>query len=291
MSRIAFITAPATACALFALSGVAFGHAKLDPGEARAGSTYTGVVRIGHGCEGTPTLKVRLSIPDGVVATDPPGKDGWTVEVVRAVAGAHAHHSHVAAPIREIVWTGRLPDKDKGDFPFAVSLPDGLAGQHALAFPVVQECETGSHHWVEIPAHGQSHKDVKSPAPLLKLVPANAPAAVASAPARLHVHIHGEKAMADVVLTPGRHGRSALMVVPMTMEFAALDARAVSVSFAQSGAPTVETAVARTPEGPWAAPDIALPRGGRWTVTLSIILATGETVVLRDTLDVPAPAS
>jgi uncharacterized protein YcnI len=291
MFRSFIVPAAALAAGVLVL-GPAHGHAKLDPAEAAAGSTYQGVLRIGHGCAGSPTRRVRLLVPQDIVVAPRAAAPGWTVDTVRAprghAAGQHAHHGGGVPAVTEIVWSGRLPDKEKADFAFTADLPANLDAPHGLPLPVVQECEQGEHRWVEVATPGRSHKDLKSPAPVLKITPAGAPAVAAAV--KHHVHIHGEKAMADVVIEP-RVGTGRLTVVPMTMDFGALDAKAITVSFTQPGGAALESAVARTPEGPWTTNGFALPRPGRWIVTLTITLATGDTLILRDALDVPGPAS
>jgi len=67
--------------------------------------------------------------------------------------------------VREIAWTGgNLPDAWYDEFVFRVRLPDGEPGR-TIYFPVVQECETGVHRWIEIPEPGRSADDYKEPAP------------------------------------------------------------------------------------------------------------------------------
>jgi uncharacterized protein YcnI len=50
-----------------------------------------------------------------------------------------------------------------------MKLPE-VAGQ-TLYFPVVQECQQGTHRWIEIPAAGQRWNDLREPAPFVKLTP------------------------------------------------------------------------------------------------------------------------
>jgi uncharacterized protein YcnI len=40
-----------------------------------------------------------------------------------------------------------------------------------LYFPIVQECESGTDRWIEIPAAGKSSDDLDMPAPGIKLLP------------------------------------------------------------------------------------------------------------------------
>ena len=73
----------AVASALLCLStGAALAHITLENQTAPIGSTYKAVMRVGHGCEGSPTLKVRVRIPEGVIAVKPMPKPGWDLDTV-----------------------------------------------------------------------------------------------------------------------------------------------------------------------------------------------------------------
>ena len=56
------------AAIMLAVPHPALAHITLEQREAPAGSTYKAVMRVGHGCEGSPTIAVRVQIPDGVIA-------------------------------------------------------------------------------------------------------------------------------------------------------------------------------------------------------------------------------
>ncbi len=62
-------------------------HATLEQQEAAVGSTYKGVMRIGHGCDGEATQKVTITIPEGVIAVKPMPKANWSLQVE---SGAYA---------------------------------------------------------------------------------------------------------------------------------------------------------------------------------------------------------
>lgn len=66
-----------TLAALALTAPAAFSHVSFETPRAEQGATYLGVLGIGHGCAGEPTLKVRVQIPEGV---------------------------------KELIWTGELPD-------------------------------------------------------------------------------------------------------------------------------------------------------------------------------------
>ena len=151
----------------------AFAHVTLEAGEAHLASTYKAVLRVPHGCEGSPTLKVRVQIPEGVIGVKPMPKADWTLETVKGdYAGSYSMWDEkVTSGVREIIWTGRLLDEHYDEFVFRAYLSDQLPADSMLYFPTVQECEQGVERWIEIPAEGKSEDDYAFPAPGLKLLP------------------------------------------------------------------------------------------------------------------------
>src|SRR5690606_10310961 len=101
-------------------TSAAFAHATLETSESAQGAAYKAVVRIGHGCEGEPTLKVRVQIPEGVISVKPMPKAGWTLETVKGpYAQAYDYYgTQLTEGVREIVWTGELPDEYYDEFTF-----------------------------------------------------------------------------------------------------------------------------------------------------------------------------
>ncbi|MGV2981578.1 DUF1775 domain-containing protein [Camelimonas sp. ID_303_24] len=154
-------------------ASAASAHAVLTPPEASAGANWRGAVRIGHGCEGTPTRLVRVTIPDGVVAVRPRAKYGWLIETTWAPYAKpfEIHGKKVTEGVKTITWKGSaLPDHMFDDFEFMARIqPDAAAQDGKLYFPVYQECEKGSFDWTQVPATGQNAHDLKSPAPALAL--------------------------------------------------------------------------------------------------------------------------
>lgn len=157
------------------LAPVAYSHATLEVQEARVNSTYKAVLRVPHGCEGSPTLKVRVRIPEGVIAVKPMPKAGWELETVKGKYGKTYDYygTPMSEGVVEIVWTGRLLDEHYDEFVFRGRLTDSLQAGGMLYFPAVQECEAGVERWIEIPAEGKDPDDYEFPAPGLKLLPAN----------------------------------------------------------------------------------------------------------------------
>jgi uncharacterized protein YcnI len=121
------------------------------------------------------TLKVRVRIPEGVIAAKPMPKPDWTVDTVEGpYAKAYSNHgTPVSEGFQEIVWTGKLLDRHYDEFVFRATLTDALQAGTTVYFPVVQECEGGgADRWIEITAMGKSPHDYKYPAPGVRLLPA-----------------------------------------------------------------------------------------------------------------------
>ena len=78
--RIMLLAATLGAAALSATPARA--HVELETDQAPAGSSYKAVLMVPHGCAGSPTVALRVQIPDGVVGAKPMPKPGWTVTTV-----------------------------------------------------------------------------------------------------------------------------------------------------------------------------------------------------------------
>jgi uncharacterized protein YcnI len=173
MSGITRSLSALAAAALAASSANA--HVTLENRQAAIGLFYKAVFAVPHGCAGSPTIKIRVQIPEGVIAVKPMPKAGWSVEAIKGKYAAEYdfHGSKFSDGIKEVVWSGgRLPDDNYDEFVISTYLTGGLKPNTTLYFPVVQECEQGVSRWIDIPADGggQSH-DSKSPAPGVKLMP------------------------------------------------------------------------------------------------------------------------
>ena len=164
-----------TSAALVAVgTAAASAHVTLETQQAPAASIYKAVFRVPHGCQGSATVKVRVQIPEGVIAVKPMPKPGWALETVKGkYEKAYDYYgTPTSEGVREVVWSGgRLPDEFYDEFIARVYLTGDLAADTTLYFPVVQECEQGADRWIEIPAQGKTADDYETPAPGLKLLP------------------------------------------------------------------------------------------------------------------------
>ncbi len=166
-----FASTALCAAAFAALASHAQAHATFETQRAPAGSDHIAVLRTPHGCGGSPTIAVKIRIPDGVTDVRPLPKTGWDVAIVREDLDEPLHDAQgnaVSTRVSEVHWTGgRLVDGHLGEFVMSVRLPD-TPGE-TLYFATVQECEEGVERWIEIPAEGRPGDDLDQPAPSIVL--------------------------------------------------------------------------------------------------------------------------
>ena len=151
----------------------AHAHVTLEQREAAIGAGYRATFRVPHGCGNSPTVKVRVQIPEGVIGAKPMPKPGWQLDLIKGKYDKPyvMYHNSLTEGLKEVSWSGRLPDDYYDEFVVSVYLSDQLVPGRILYFPVVQECESGVHRWIEIPQEGKSPADYKEPAPGVKLLP------------------------------------------------------------------------------------------------------------------------
>jgi uncharacterized protein YcnI len=149
-------------------------HVTLESKTAPVGSFYKAVLRVPHGCAGSPTTKLRVRVPDGFLDAKPQPKAGWTLATTTGnYDKAYSLYGRpVKSGVREIVWTGELPDAFYDEFVFVGYLAKDLPVGNVLAIPVVQECARGVTRWIDTPSAGANGDESKTPAPGLTLLPA-----------------------------------------------------------------------------------------------------------------------
>ena len=146
-------------------------HVTLEKTSSLPGAGYKAIFRVGHGCEGSPTVSLKVQIPEGILAAKPMPKAGWTVEIVKgAYQKSYDYYGKpVAEGVREITFTGKLLDENYDEFVVNGYVAKETPAGAALYFPVTQSCETGAHRWTEIPAAGQESHALKEPAPFIRI--------------------------------------------------------------------------------------------------------------------------
>lgn len=134
-------------------------HVSLEKTEAESGSHYKGIMGIDHGCDGSATTKVSITIPEGFQGAKPMPKAGWQLDIVKQKLGI-AYESKgetVTEDVRKITWYGNTLEHGHYD-EFVFKGQIGVGATSKLYFPVTQECVSGALNWNQTPENprGQS---------------------------------------------------------------------------------------------------------------------------------------
>jgi uncharacterized protein YcnI len=165
----------ATAAIALSLAAPAGAHVTATPSTAAAGAYTVVTFSVGHGCEGSPTTRIEIQVPESVLAVTPTRNPYYEVEKTMVDLDepvADAHGNEVTERVGSIVYTADtpLPEGQRDTFELSFQLPD--AEGEMLTFPTVQTCQEGETGWVEVPAEGQDADELDSPAPGFEILPA-----------------------------------------------------------------------------------------------------------------------
>jgi len=154
------VTAPATA------------HVVLDQASANSGAYFKARFGVPHGCDGSATTAISITIPEGVIAVKPQPKPGWkiTIETASYPKAYTMHGKKVSEGVTRVTWTGGpLPDAYFDEFTFNSKLPDDPEVMK-LFFPVLQTCEKGSIAWDQIATPDMDPHSLPHPAASLTII-------------------------------------------------------------------------------------------------------------------------
>lgn len=164
------------ACAVLTGAILAFSHVVLQERSTTALSTYKAVMLVGHGCDGSATNQIRVTVPAGFQGVKPMPKPGWNLSIKMGKLDNpydNGHGGMVTEGVTEVSWLAAskdsvLPDAHYDEFVFRGRVPKESG---PIWFKVFQGCENGSTDWAEIPESGTSAKGLKTPAALLEIFP------------------------------------------------------------------------------------------------------------------------
>ena len=116
--------------------------------------------------------------------------------------------------------------------------------------------------------------------------PPRALAEAAAAP--LSIHIHTQRAMADLTITPGRGGPAVASIAIMTGDFGPLDAKELTLVLSNPGAgiEQITRPAAKLADGTWRVDGLNLPLPGRWSVRIDILVSDFELVKIEDNIEI-----
>jgi periplasmic copper chaperone A len=166
-------------------------HVEATPDSTAANSYSLLTFSVPHGCDGSATTKLTITLPEEINAATPTVNPNWTIsETTEKLATPKklATGSFINERTSQIIYTAKTPlDPHQRDtFVLSLQLPD-TAGK-TIYFPTLQNCVKGQTDWKDIPAKGQTEDDVKAPAPSVE---------VTAAMAGADDHAHGAADAAD----------------------------------------------------------------------------------------------
>lgn len=136
------------AAAATLLAASAHAHVTLEQKTGTAGRFQKLTFKVGHGCDGSATREITVTMPEGVKGPHPMPKQGWSISLTPT----------------SVTWSGGpLPDEYYDEFVMQVKLPDAPGMRY---FKVQQTCVKGASAWDETTPGG------KNPAPALEVLPA-----------------------------------------------------------------------------------------------------------------------
>jgi copper transport protein len=97
------------------------------------------------------------------------------------------------------------------------------------------------------------------------------------------VHIHAERAMASVTVSPGRAGQVSVSAFVVGGDLEPLDAKEVTLSFSMpsAGIEPIRRNARKLDAGQWRIDGLRLPVAGRWDVSVIILISDFESVTLK----------
>jgi uncharacterized protein YcnI len=165
---------PAAAVALAMSAAPAAAHVTISPEEATAGSSTVLTASLSHGCDGSPTTRITIRMPEQILTVAPTQNPSWTVRKVMEQLDepvTDTHGNQITERVAQVVYTAKrpLPEGVRDAFELSLQLPD-TPGE-TLVFPVIQSCAEGETAWVETSDDG-STDELDAPAPALTVLEA-----------------------------------------------------------------------------------------------------------------------
>lgn len=173
LKNTAFAGIGLAGAALLAVSAplAANAHVDVTPSDTGAGAYTVLTFAVSHGCEGSPTTSIEISLPEEITSVTPTINPNWTVETVQKTLDEpleDGHGNEITEVTGSVKYTAITPLKDgyRETFELSVQLPADAEGE-TLFFPSLQTCEVGSTDWSAIAEEGADEPDTPAPAVLV----------------------------------------------------------------------------------------------------------------------------
>lgn len=174
-SRISFAAALAAGTVLV-LSGPAFAHVSVQPGEASKGGYATINFKVPNERDNASTTQLEVSFPvdQPLTSVMPQDVPGWTVKVETSKLDKPltVHGKQINEAVTKVTWSGGKIETGRfQQFPLSVGKLPENADQ--MVFKAIQTYDNGEVvRWIEEAKEGAA--EPQNPAPVLKLTAAQA---------------------------------------------------------------------------------------------------------------------
>ncbi|MEV7414324.1 YcnI family protein [Streptomyces sp. NPDC089919] len=170
-SRVSFVAALAAGSVLV-LSGTAFAHVSVQPGQAEKGGYSTIAFKVPNERDNASTVKVEVTLPADhpLASVMPQDLPGWKVEVTKSKLAKPLtiHGKQITEAVTKVTWSGGKIEPGRfQQFPLSVGQLPEDADQ--LVFKAIQTYSNNEVvRWIEETKEGA--EEPENPAPVLKLV-------------------------------------------------------------------------------------------------------------------------
>jgi periplasmic copper chaperone A len=132
-------------------------HVDVTAASTAAGSYSVLTFSVGHGCDGSPTESIAISLPASIVTATPTVNPNWTISEVTEPLDeplAAADGDPITDRVSQIVYTAKTPLSAEQRDTFQIALALVGAEGDTLEFPTTQTCTVGETVWdgEEVPA-------------------------------------------------------------------------------------------------------------------------------------------
>ncbi|WP_394940311.1 YcnI family protein [Psychromicrobium sp. YIM B11713] len=151
-------------------------HVTVDASSTAENSYSLLSFSIPHGCDGSATTKIAISLPENINDATPTVNPNWTVSKLTeklAQPKTLENGSKISERTSQVIYTAKVPlsAELRDALVLSLKLPEGVGSQ--LNFPVLQSCVKGQTNWSNLVKAGQDHDAVQDPAPSITLTAAS----------------------------------------------------------------------------------------------------------------------
>ncbi|KAG2226758.1 hypothetical protein INT45_005723 [Circinella minor] len=137
-------------------------HVSFTIDETLPGVELNTSLSVGHGCDGSSTVELSISVPENITSVEPQEVNGWNLTLT--------HRNGSSGPVSNFTWVGGPLDAHAYQaFPVLIQVPNVDVSQNnvTLYFPAIQRCENGTNAWVFEGDDEQAEAANQKPAPAL----------------------------------------------------------------------------------------------------------------------------